>query len=130
MFTLSEISNLNLDFSAQKAHLQQQFSALYEMASQTDVSFKKAVAAQERKQIKGLEALEKRLLKAEHKNHEDTLTRLEALHAQQFPKGILQERVLNFSEIYLTEGASFISEIISDIQPFENRIHLHYAKHD
>lgn len=127
---IAKLSEVSLNFEPLKMILELQFKFIKEQAEKTDPSFAGALAAQERKQIKGLEALEKRLLKAEHKKHEDTLTRLEALHAQQFPKGILQERVLNFSEIYLTEGASFISEIISDIQPFENRIHLHYAKHD
>ena len=43
-----------LDFSPQKNHLKKQFESLYKMAKQTDASFLGAVAAQEKKQLKGL----------------------------------------------------------------------------
>lgn len=125
-----KLSEVSLNFEPLKIALKQQFTFLREQAEKTDPSFTGALLAQERKQIKGLETLEKRLLKAEHKKHNDILARLEALHAEQFPKGNLQERVLNFSEIYLTEGDSFISQIIADIQPFDFKIHLHQAQFD
>ena len=66
---------------------------LYTIADQTDKSFKGAVSAQEKKQLKGLEALEKRLLKAEKKSHKDYINRLEAIHLELFPNGGLQERI-------------------------------------
>ena len=64
-----EYSNLKIDFSEQKETLKKQFSELLKIAEQTDKSFMGAVKAQEAKQIKGLENLEKRLLKAEKKVH-------------------------------------------------------------
>ena len=66
---LKKISSLSaIDFSIQKNHIENNsLSSLYLLAEQTDKSFKGAVSAQEKKQIKGLEALEKRLLKAEKK---------------------------------------------------------------
>ena len=54
-----QISNINIDFSSQKKHLSQQFKELYNLAEQTDKSFLGAVKAQEVKQMKGLDALEK-----------------------------------------------------------------------
>jgi hypothetical protein len=62
-----EFSKFNLDFSEQKKYLKQQFEKLLLIANQTDKSFIGAVKAQQTKQIKGLENLEKRLLKAEKK---------------------------------------------------------------
>ncbi|HJR99289.1 MAG TPA: bacillithiol biosynthesis cysteine-adding enzyme BshC, partial [Flavobacterium sp.] len=44
------LSQFTIDFSEQKAHLQQQFVGLREMAKQTDKSFIGAVEAQEKKQ--------------------------------------------------------------------------------
>src|SRR5690606_21264443 len=56
-------SEINIDFYQQKEFLKKQFEDLYELAKKTDKSFLGAVSAQERKQIKGIENLEKRLLK-------------------------------------------------------------------
>src|SRR5690606_18865965 len=46
-------SEIKIDFSLQRNHLQQQFASLYELAEQTDPTFKNAVAAQEKKQLRG-----------------------------------------------------------------------------
>lgn len=66
-----EFSQFNLDFTAQKEHLKKQFEALNHIATETHKSFTGAVKAQEIKQIKGLDNLEKRLLKAEKKIHSE-----------------------------------------------------------
>ena len=73
---------------------------MYEIANQTDKSFLGAVKAQEIKQVKGLENLEKRLLKAESKNLNDKILRILEIKKQLFPNQSLQERHVNFSEFY------------------------------
>ena len=123
-------SSVSIPFEDLKAALHTQFEQLKTEAIKTDSSFSKAINAQERKQIKGLEQLEKRLWKAERKKHYERLEQLQTLHEQQFPKGILQERVLNFSEVYLTEGASFIPKLIESLDPFDFKIQLYFTEHD
>ena len=91
-------SKFKIDFSNQKAHLKKQFETLFEIALHTDKSFLGAVKAQEIKQIKGLENLEKRLLKAEKRVHLEQLERIVALQNELFPNQSLQERKVNFSE--------------------------------
>ena len=95
-----EFSTFNIDFSEQKEHLKQQFEKLIAIASQTDKSFIGAVNAQQTKQTKGLENLEKRLLKAEKRVHAEKLERIIELQNELFPNQGLQERKLNFSELY------------------------------
>jgi len=121
---IKKISSLSVDFSIQKSHLKQQFEQLYLVADQTDKSFKGAVLAQEKKQIKGLEALEKRLLKAEKKSHKDYIDRLEALHLELFPIGGLQERYTNFSEFYLEYGDEFINHLKLELTPLNQKFHV------
>jgi len=121
---IKKISTLPIDFSSQKEQLKQQFEHLYTIASQTDKSFKGAVSAQEKKQIKGLDALEKRLLKAEKKAHKDYIDRLEALHLELFPNGGLQERITNFSEFYLEHGDAFIEQLKSELAPLNQKFHV------
>jgi bacillithiol biosynthesis cysteine-adding enzyme BshC len=116
---VKELSNIDIDFTPQKEHLQQQFKDLYKLAEQTDKSFLGAVAAQEKKQLKGLQHLEKRLLKAQKRVLKDKTDRSEALQDALFPNNSLQERRLNFSELYLEYGENLIPTLVEHLQPLQ-----------
>ena len=123
-----QLSDVIIDFSPQREHLQQQFKDLYEIAKKTDASFLGAVAAQEKKQLNGLDNLEKRLLKAEKRKLADQLQRLTAIQEYLFPKESLQERTVNFSEMYLEFGEELIQKLKEDLEPLSNEftiIELH-----
>lgn len=117
----AEYSQHNLDFSAQKEALSQQFRALAEIASHTHSSFAGAVNAQEKKQLKGLENLEKRLLRAEKKVHSDKLKRISDIQDELFPGRGLQERKANFSEFYLEHDGALIEILLASLKPLEQQ---------
>ena len=100
-----QISDIDIDFSSQKSVLINHFESLKELAKQTDASFLGAVNAQEKKQIKGLENLEKRLLKAQRIKLQDHIIRATDIQNALFPNGKLQERTAHFSAV---TGASSI----------------------
>ena len=112
-------SEFTIDFSEQKEHLKKQFENLYAIANQTEKSFIGAVKAQETKQIKGLENLEKRLLKAEKRIHADKLQRILLIQNELFPNQSLQERKVNFSEFYLEFGNDLIVKLLDNLKPLE-----------
>lgn len=114
-----DISEIDIDFTPQKEHLKKQFEDLYTLAEQTDKSFKGAVGAQETKQIKGLENLEHRLLKAQKRKLEAILERVRLLQDELFPRQSLQERNINFSEFYLEHGEEFISALMHQLEPLK-----------
>ncbi len=116
---IKEKSNLELDFSKQKKFLSKQFSNLKELAKKTDKSFIGAVLAQEKKQLKGLEKLEKRLLKAEKRKNTDLVNRIISLQNELFPKQSLQERNANFSEFYLEFGDNLIDKLKENLEPLD-----------
>ena len=62
-----QISNIDLDLSHLK-NPENQFEKLEALIKETDVSFEGTVKAQKSKQFKGIDHLEKRLLKAQRKN--------------------------------------------------------------
>jgi bacillithiol biosynthesis cysteine-adding enzyme BshC len=115
-----EYSNFTIDFSKQKAFLKKQFEDLYTIANQTDKSFLGAVKAQEIKQIKGLENLEKRLLKAEKRKHQEQLDQIKELQNSLFPNQSLQERSANFSTFYESYGDALIAVLLKELKPLEN----------
>ncbi|RMA58514.1 bacillithiol biosynthesis cysteine-adding enzyme BshC [Ulvibacter antarcticus] len=115
-----QISEVAIDFSTQRTHLEQQFKDLYNLAEKTDASFKGAVGAQEKKQLNGLDHLEKRLLKAQKRKLKDELERLTELQNELFPNQGLQERTLNFSEFYLEYGDILLSELKENLDPLHH----------
>lgn len=114
-----EISNIDINFSKQKDYLRQQFKSLYKLAEETDKTFLGAVKAQEVKQLKGLDKLEKRLLKAQKKSLSDQISRMTELQNQLFPSQSLQERNANFSEFYLEYGEQLIPKLIENLKPLK-----------
>ena len=114
-----QISNIDIDFSEQLKQLQQQFTDLYTLAEKTDKSFIGAVAAQEKKQINGLQHLEKRLLTAQKRKLKDQVERMTEIQNELFPNGSLQERNTNFSQLYLEFGKRLIPKLIEELQPLQ-----------
>ncbi|WP_269237110.1 bacillithiol biosynthesis cysteine-adding enzyme BshC [Flavobacterium flavigenum] len=119
-----KISAFTIDLSAQKEILKTQFQYLYELADQTDKSFSGAVKAQEIKQTKGLENLEKRLLKAQKRKLQDQLKRVTDLQCELFPNNSLQERQVNFSEFYLEKGEQLIPLLTQKLKPLETNFSI------
>ncbi|MBS9463763.1 bacillithiol biosynthesis cysteine-adding enzyme BshC [Flagellimonas sp. 389] len=117
---IREISNIDIDFSPQKRHLEEQFQNLYQLAEQTDATFIGAIKAQEVKQKKGLDTLEKRLLKAQKRKLKDHVIRMTDIQNELFPNASLQERQLNFSTLYLEFGEQLIPELMDSLNPFLN----------
>ncbi len=116
---IREISNIDIDFSPQKELLKKQFEEMYQLAGQTDTSFLGAVKAQEVKQLKGLDRLEKRLLKAQKRKLRDQVVRMTELQNELFPDQSLQERSLNFSELYLQMGEDLIPLLMETLSPLQ-----------
>lgn len=112
-----ENSDIQFSFGDAKELLNQQFLALRRVADETDASFIGAVDAQQRKQVKGLENLEKRLLRAEKRRHHDLVSRITILQDELLPNHSLEERQRNFSEFYLEFGPAFISAIKDGLEP-------------
>ncbi len=116
---VKENSAIQMDFSKQRAQLQEQFNQLKDTAQKTDVSFLGAVNAQEKKQLNGLDKLEKRLLVAEKRRQQDLVQRISEIKNQLFPNLSLEERQRNFSEYYLEYGEQFIEALKETLKPLD-----------
>lgn len=121
---VKRLSEFPIDLSIQKDHLKTQFHYLHLIAEQTDKSFTGAVKAQEAKQIKGLENLEKRLLKAQKRKYTEELERIMALQQELFPNNALQERQVNFGEFYLESGEMLIQRLRAALHPLDDQFNV------
>jgi len=95
-----------------------------ELAEKTDESFLGAVKAQEVKQLKGLENLEKRLLKAQKRKLKDEVERIADLQNELFPNHSLQERQTNFSEFYAEYGETLIEKLMENLDPLDSNFKI------
>ncbi len=103
-----EKSENAIDFDNQKQFLKQQFEDLLKVAEKTDKSFIGAVKAQQKKQLKGLENLEKRLLRAEKRKQIELVHQIKEIQNSIFPNQSLEERQRNFSEYAESYGLDTI----------------------
>lgn len=121
---IKKLSEFPIDLTPQRELIRQQFDHLHQIAAQTDPSFLGAVKAQEVKQLKGLDNLEKRLLKAQKRKHADQLERISDLQNALFPNQSLQERQANFSEFYIENGQALIDKLFAGLKPLEKQFNI------
>ena len=119
---INSLSNLNLNFDSLKNTLSNQFDELRKVSIKTNESFIGALDAQEKKQIKGLTDLEKKLKKAEQKNHETELNNIKSIYESLHPRGIDKERYLNFGNFYSFKGQELIDYIIDKVPISDDKI--------
>lgn len=92
----------------QQQQLQQQFSGIAEIASETDVTFGNLVKAEETRQLKSFARMKKRLLRAEKIKQQEKLEQLENLFLRIHPGKTWQERQYNFSVFYADLGREWL----------------------
>lgn len=68
---------------------------------------------------KAMGNLEKKLLKAEKKNHSEALNNIENIKEILFPNGTLQERKENFGMFYVKYGKDFIPALLKNLHPLD-----------
>jgi bacillithiol biosynthesis cysteine-adding enzyme BshC len=107
-----------LSLENEKSLLENTFARLEALISKTDKSFAGAVSAQKKKQLNGLEKLEKRLLLAQKRKSADEIARALALRQFIFPYNQFQERILNFAVFYAEFGTAFIETLLQEFEPF------------
>jgi len=117
---IKQNSKISLDLDFLKEQLEFQFYFLEDLIKKTDKSFKGAVVAQKKKQIRGISNLEKKLLKSQKIKMKDHVERINFIYESIFPNNDLQERHLNFFELYEEHGLTILSDLKKNLDPFDN----------
>ena len=121
-YKIENTSSLKLNFDSLRSNLSSQFDELRKVSLETDKSFVGALNAQEKKQKKGIDDLEKKLNKAEKKNHEVEIESIRSIYKYLHPSNNNQERHLNFGNFYSCKGPSFIDYIVDKISITDDKI--------
>lgn len=116
---VSKHTNTVLSLAEEKASLNKVFQAIKEKSDQIDPTLSKAVLAEGAKQMKSLEQLEGRLMRAEKQKHETSINQIRSLKEKLFPGNGLQERHDNFMNLYLKYGNSFFETLKANLNPLK-----------
>ncbi|MCW3087939.1 MAG: bshC [Sediminibacterium sp.] len=100
---------LTLEKELQQVHAQ--YAQLKQVTDKVDKTLSQHVEALEKKAVKKLAELEKKILRAERGKYEAQQKRLAQLKSELFPGNNLQERVDNFSLYYALYGKSWLKQL-------------------
>ncbi len=117
-------STVKFDFPGYENRLKNIFDDLLEESQQTDSSWKNMIFAQQKKQLNGLEKINKRFYKAERLKHQEWVSNFENLYSEIFPKNSWQERTENFSYYYANQGNEFLELLYKETMEFNSVINL------
>lgn len=117
-FVADETDN-ELSLADEKEQLEALFEAVARKAEEIDPTLKKKALAEGAKQLKALENLEERLMRAEKQKHETAINQIRSLKDKLFPGNSLQERKENFLNFYLRYGHDFFATLKEHLHPLE-----------
>ena len=104
-------SDNQLNLSAELAEAKAYYTKLQQITDKVDPSLSEHTMALEKKALKKLEALEKKILKAERLKYQVQQKQIEKIKQDLFPHNSLQERVDNFSLYYAQYGNDWLQMI-------------------
>lgn len=109
-------SKYSLELTTEKAAQLEFFKDLQDMASNVDQSLTDHVGALSAKHQKQLDKLSEKLIRSERRKSETAQERISYLKSRLFYNNGLQERRLNFSEIYQSHGREMIKILIEQFE--------------
>jgi bacillithiol synthase len=111
-------SENQFDISAELAEIGLKFDKILAKALPIDKTLEGVVLAEKQKAINALEALEKRIKKAEERTFETAINQLIGVKAKLFPNGNPQERNDNFLNFHLN-NPEFINQLYDSFDPLD-----------
>ena len=113
-------SGNQLSIAAQIEHTKKLYGELKDISAKVDVTLAAHVSALETTALKKLEALEKKLLRAEKRKFTDHQRQIRTIREALFPNNTLQERVENFMPYYAKWGREFLKLMYDHSTPLQD----------
>jgi uncharacterized protein YllA (UPF0747 family) len=96
-------------------------------AYKIDKTLSLSAEAAKTRALKLLESLDKKMVRAEKRKHETSLSQVDAIKTRLFPNGVLQERVLNLAPMYVLYGDDFIDSLLASFRPLDLQFTVLFA---
>ena len=120
-----EITKMYLDINTEKDYnlteeimeINNIFSKLAEKAKSVDVTLEKYVLSEEAKQVKAVNNISSKMVKAGKQKNEIQINKVHNIKNKLFPHGKLQERYESFIPFYLKYGKEWFGELLKYLDP-------------
>lgn len=112
-----------LKVTSQREDFKAKFASILTQALEVDPTLGPMAEAEEKRLMKSLDKIEKKMLRAEKKHHEIALQQVHSLKKELFPGGNLQERKLNFMGFGI-DTKTLLSEILQAGHSLSIQFHL------
>lgn len=122
-YYISKQSNNNLSYENKITEIKNIYNQAKAQASIVDVTLSQHLEALQTKTTNLLEKAEKKLIRAEKRNHATKINQIEDVKSKLFPNDNLQERTDNFLNFY-QENHLFIKELLTHFKPFDYKFHV------
>ncbi len=116
---LATDNTVDLSLSKEMAAVQDLFDALANRLGEMDATLIESTKSGMAKTSRTITNLEKKLERAARRKHQDAIAKFEKLQASFVVNGGLQERVYNYSFLYLLVGDGLIDGLIDSLDPFD-----------
>lgn len=113
----------NLTLGGELRHLELMMHSIKERSQEIDPTLGPLVAAETTRMKKGMEKVERKMLKAEKRLHKEKLGQIEAVKDALFPNGGLQERTDNYLS-FAQKDPAFVQKMIDVLDPLDLRFNV------
>ena len=120
---------LPLVFEKERTEIELAYQSILNRMKSADLTLEKSVASALQIQRNHIDALEKKLYRAEKKNHAVLIERIRAIKSDIQPNGGLQERTVNIIEMWLEYGDAFIDRMKEQFDPLSFELTLYYPQY-
>ncbi|MBL7980332.1 MAG: bacillithiol biosynthesis cysteine-adding enzyme BshC [Flavobacteriales bacterium] len=118
---MARVASARATFSADLAAERQRLSAFYDdllaKASTADATLRGAVEARRTSALKGVDRIERSMVRAAKRQQDTAMARMRSAHAELFPGGGLQERRANILPMLAARGVGFLDELLGNLDP-------------
>lgn len=118
---------LQLSLDDEERAIRAVFDQIKLNAYKIDKTLSQSADAAKTRALKLISSLEKKMLRAEKRKHDTSLTQIENLKEKLFPTGVLQERVLNIAPMFVLYGDGFIDSLIDSFKPLDHQFTVLFA---
>jgi len=115
---LKNQSKNTFELKRERIKIEKEIDNILKKSETIEKSINGKILALRKKTINEINAIEKRMIKEEKKNHQKSLDELNKIYSKLFPDKILQERKENFLNYHLSDE-NFIQNLVDNFNPLK-----------